>query len=311
MTRLRADVLLLLAAIIWGSTFVAQKDANLHMAPVLYTGVRFLLSALLLTPFALYEAKKGLPRLDRIDLGLAMLAGLGLFSGIATQQTGLVTTSATNAGFLTALYVILVPFFEWVFRRKRPRPIVLFACLLSIAGAWLLAGNGSFAHKWAKGDVLVLAGDVGWAADIILVSVFFSRAQRPFFLAFMQYAVTGILGCAFGAGFEPLDWHGMMQAAPDILYAGIFSGGIAYTLQIVAQRYTPAAEASIIMSLESLFAAVSGAFFLGERLSYPAMAGCALILVSVVAVETGPAMMKKRYAMIRELHKVPAGTPKA
>ncbi|WP_457797572.1 DMT family transporter [Methylocystis sp. S23] len=226
-------------------------------------------------------------------MGLAGLIGLCLFAGASLQQVGLVTTTATNGGFLTALYVIFVPLIVWAITGARPRFAVMAASAVSVTGAWLLAGDGPL-RDWSSGDALVLIADFAWAAGISLVPIFLSRADRPFFLAFAQYGVAAVLGVAGGLSFEPLSKEGLALAAPSVLYAGLCSGGIAYTLQILAQKYTPAAEAALIMSLESVFAAFSGAILLSERLTGLAALGCALILLGVILVEAGPAMRNIR-----------------
>ncbi|HEX2666765.1 MAG TPA: DMT family transporter [Gammaproteobacteria bacterium] len=291
MNRLRADFLLLLTAFIWGTAFIAQKDANQSMAPVLFVGSRFLLSALALIPLVIYEARRQGAALSRRDWLQALIVGLCLFAGASLQQVGLVTTTATNGGFLTALYVVIVPFMVWGMARKRPRALVIVACAVSIWGAWLLTDDGSERH-WSRGDLLVLLADFAWALAITVIGDFLERTHRPFFLSFAQYAITAVLGLGAGLLFEPVSLPGIAAATPAILYAGLLSGGVAYTLQIVAQKHTPPAEAALIMSLESVFAALAGAVMLHERLTLPAMLGCGLILLGVVLVETGPALMR-------------------
>ena len=204
------------------------------------------------------------------------------------QQVGLATTTATNGGFLTALYVVLVPVFVFAQTGVRPRQVVLVAGLGSVAGAWLLTDSGQL-QSWTSGDALVLIADIAWAAGISLVPTFLARTNRPYFLAFAQFGVIGVLGAVVGLGGEPFSLEGLSAALPSILYAGLCSGGIAFTLQIVALNYTPAAEAALIMSLESVFAALSGSILLSERLTTPAMLGGLLIVLSAVLVEAGPA----------------------
>ncbi|MGE5624651.1 MAG: DMT family transporter [Bacillota bacterium] len=291
MNRLRADLLLLLTAFIWGTAFIAQKDANQSMGPVTFVGARFLLSALALIPLAIYEWRHAGAPLSRRDWRQATGVGLCLASGACLQQLGLVTTTATNGGFLTALYVVIVPFLLWGMIRRRPRVLVIAACGISILGAWLLADNGEAKH-WSFGDLLVTLADVAWALAIVLIGLFQERTHRPFFLSFMQYAITAVLALPAGLAFEPVSLPGLSAALPAILYAGLLSGGVAYTLQIVAQKHTPPAEAALIMCLESVFAALAGAVMLKERLTLPAAVGCALILLGVVMVETGPALLR-------------------
>jgi len=292
MHRLRADLLLLLTAFIWGTAFIAQKNANESMGPILFVGARFLLSTLMLLPLALYEARKCGTVLTRKDIVQAGLIGLCVFTGAVLQQIGLVTTTATNGGFLTALYVVIVPFIVWLLTRQRPRSIVVLACMISIVGAWLLTDNGH-ANTWNLGDLLVVFADVAWAMAITLIAVFLPRTDRPFFLSFAQFAVTAVLALVCGLIFEPVVIPGISLALPAILYAGILSGGLAYTLQIIAQKHTPAAEAALIMSLESVFAALAGALLLSERLTPLATVGCALILLGVIVVELGPGLLRR------------------
>ncbi len=222
-----------------------------------------------LAPFAAREALRAdRMRLRRGDVGLALVIGLCLFIGAALQQAGLASTSATNGGFLTSLYVLFVPFIAWLLGGARPRPSVLLACGLSVAGAFLLTARGAL-QRFSGGDALVSIAVIAFALAIVLVPLFLERAPRPFFLAFVQYGVAAALGLAGGAGFETLSVDAAGAASPALLYTGLMSGGVAYTLQIVAQRHTPPAEAALIMSLESVFAALAGAALLSERLTLP------------------------------------------
>ncbi|HEY4127201.1 MAG TPA: DMT family transporter [Gammaproteobacteria bacterium] len=291
MNRLRADLLLLLTALIWGTAFIAQKDANHSMGPITFVGSRFLLSALALLPLMLYELRRGHPPLSRKDWLQATVIGLCLCTGSCLQQAGLVTTSATNGGFLTALYVVIVPFMVWGLNRTRPRLLVIVACAVSVIGAWLLTDDGSARH-WSFGDLLVVLADFAWALAITLIGDFLQRTHRPFFLSFVQYGITAVLALCVGLIFEPVSTSGIGIAMPSILYAGLLSGGVAFTLSVIAQKYTPPAEASLIMCLESVFAALAGAVMLHERLTFIAGVGCALILLGVVLVEVGPALVR-------------------
>ena len=136
--------------------------------------------------------------------------------------------------------------------------------------------------------------DVAWSFGISLVGLFLTHVPRAFFLSLVQYSVTAVLGLGIGLAIEPVHWDGIVAAMPAILYAGLISGGIAFTMQNIAQRHTPAPEAALIMSLESVFAAIAGAIFLGERLGAIALVGCALIMAGVIVAELGPALFRKR-----------------
>jgi drug/metabolite transporter (DMT)-like permease len=292
MTRWRADFLLFLAALIWGGGFVAFKTANESMGPVLFVGLRFLLAALLLLPMAYKEAKnesalKSRLRLGKTDILLAVITGLCLFAGSTLQQVGLVYTTATNAGFLIALYIVFTPLVGWVFSRTPIRPTLFIICIISFTGAWLLATNGR-AQQLNTGDVIVIIGALGFASQMAMVSKFLARADRPYFLSFMQFAVTALGASAVGIVSESISLHGLIKAMPAILYGGIMFGAVAFTLQIVAQRYTPAAEAGLIMCLEGVFAAIAGALLLHDRLTAFGLAGCGLMLFGAVMTEMLP-----------------------
>ena len=289
MNRLRGDLMLLTAALIWGTAFVAQKAGNGVIGPLGFVAGRFVLSALLLLPFALREARVTPEPAKRQDWLLAVAVGLCLASGSIIQQVGLTTTSVTNAGFITALYIAFVPFVAWAIVRTKVRPLVLAACAVSLFGAWLLANHGE-AARLQLGDLLILTGAVIFAAHIVTVSIFMRRAHRPFLLSFMQNAVTAVVAWIAVGLFEPVTSASLKAAFPTISYAGLVSVGIGYTLQIVGQRHTPATEAALIMSLESVFAAVAAAILLGERVPFLGTVGAVLIMLGVVMVELLPVL---------------------
>jgi drug/metabolite transporter (DMT)-like permease len=295
MTRLRADLLLLLAALIWGTAFVAQKQGNGVVGPLAFVAGRFVLSAMLLSPLAWREWAKRRKPLGGRDWTLAAAIGLCLFTGSALQQIGLNTTSVTNAGFITSLYIAFVPFVGWLIFKTRPPRLVLAACAVSLAGAWLLAGHGA-ASRLAIGDLLVVGSAILYALHIVLISIFLKRSERPFFLCVAQYTVCAAAGAILACLFEPVRLAGMEAALPSIAYAGILSGGVGYTLQIIGQKHTPATEAALIMSMESVFAALAGAVLLGERLPPLGMLGCLMILAGVIIVEVLPALPRGRGA---------------
>jgi drug/metabolite transporter (DMT)-like permease len=284
---LRADAALLTAALLWGGAFVAQRVAEGVVPPLGFVAARFAISALMLAPLAALEIWRAPARFDARAWRLAIVISLTLFVGSALQQIGLATTTATSGGFLTSCYVVLVPIAVWLLTGRLPRSIVAVACLLSIAGAWLLASGGGPAQPMSVGDGLILLSDVAWALGIALTPMFLAGQPRPFTLAFLEYTICGALAAAAASTFEPLHAADFVAGLIPLLYAGIISGGVAFTMQIVAQGYTPPAEAALILSLEAVFAAIAGAILLAERLTMAATAGCALILSSVLLVELG------------------------
>lgn len=304
MTRFNADLLLMLCAFIWGTAFVAQKDLHAAAWPGLFVCSRFAISALLLLPLAVREARRdgGTHPARPRHWALALTIGGCLCLGATMQQVALTGTTATNGGFLTAVYVAFVPFAVWLIAGTAPRPAVLAACAVTVAGAWLLAGHGKAqgqAWAWSRGDLTLLLSDLVWALHITLIARFLGQLNRPYLLCFVQYAATALGAGVYAWLAEQARPSDVLSALPAILYAGIASGGIAYTLQIVAQRHAPAAEAALILSLESVFAAIAGALVLHERLTPMAALGCLLIFTGAVMVELAPALRRSVLQLVR------------
>ena len=292
MSRPLANLALLLAAAVWGGAFVVQKIGAAHLGPMTFTGVRFLIGALVVLPLAL-RAWRGL-RLDGRDW-LGMLAtGGALFAGAVLQQIGITQTTATSAGFLTTLYVPLVPLLVFLAVRTVPHPVVWPAAAGSVAGTWMLSGGGALSV--APGDLWVLASAGFWAVQVALIGAMAAHTRAPTLVACVQFVVCGVLATAWGAASEATGVADLLDAGWVIFYTGVLSCGVAFTLQAVGQRYTAAADAAVILSSEAVFAALAGAVVLGEQLSGQQMLGCAVILVSILAVELVPAWRAPRTA---------------
>ena len=299
MTRLQADLLFVIVTLIWGTTFVAQNLAMAAMGPAMFTGIRFLIGTLVVLPFALAEwqrLKQQNIHFDRTDLLIGLGLGGILFFGALCQQTGMVTTSVSNAGFLTALYVPIVPALVWVFQGKRPHGSLWPAVALSMGGTWLLGGGEL--SKFNSGDVWVMVGTLFWAAHILVIGRAADRKTAPLVVACLQFLVCGLLGCAWGLATEPFELTKALTAVGPIAYSGVLSVGIAFTLQVVAQRYTPPSDAAILMSGEMLVAAIAGAVYLGEQLNAMQWLGGVMILVAILVVQLVPLLpqMKGRTA---------------
>ncbi len=291
MTRLRADFLLLLAAFFYGTSFLGQKQAGADLGPLSIVGLRFLCALLILLPFGLVEARRAAAPITRRDWQLAGLLGLCGLGGTVFEQWGLVTTSITNAGFLTVLFVVMVPFAVWALKRVPPRLFVLAACLVCLAGAWLLTEHGAAQH-WTLGDGLVIVADVFWATSIALIALSLEGGARPFFLACAIDGVTVAPTLFAGLVWEHPHLQDLGAALPSILYAGV-TAALAGGFQVIAQKHTPPAEAGLIMALQSVFAALAGAAFLDDMLTLAAALGCMLILLSVVMVELEPVLLRR------------------
>ena len=290
MNRATANALLLVTGAVWGMGFVAQSTAMEAIGPVFFTGLRFLTAALAVAPLALWEMRRaraaGQRALSPAQWRNFSLLGTILFASLAAQQIGLLTTTVTNSGFLTGTYVVLVPIIGVVLLREFPHPVVWPAAAVTLAGILLLAGGRL--DRLTEGDLWTLACAVLWAFHVIALGRFVRDASRPFTLAFTQFLVCGLIGVALAPALEPVSPGLIVAAAPEIAFAGIVSGGIAFTLQAVAQRHTTAPQAAIFMSTEAPFAALFGALLLAERVPAVGLLGCALILVAILAVELVP-----------------------
>lgn len=289
---IKADVLLTITALIWGLAFVAQRVGMEHVGPFLFNGVRFALGAVALLPLAIRsrQTMRPAPGLSANPWQGCLFAGLVLTFGASLQQIGLQYTTAGNAGFITCLYVILVPLFAALGGKRTPLGTWLGA-LTAVAGMYLLSVTDAFTIN--SGDLLELLGAVFWAGHV-LVAAWFAPRMNPIHLAVGQYAVCSVLSlviaAASGESFAP---EGLILAAGPILYGGLLSVGVAYTLQLVAQRDANPSHAAIILSLESVFAALGGWFLIGEVLTVRGMIGCALMLAGMLLSELWPMLSKK------------------
>jgi len=296
MKRWQADGLLLMVAAIWGLAFVPQSWGMESLGPMAFTGLRFALGALVVAPLAWREQRRAAP-MPRAASGpprWVLLLGLGalIFLGAALQQIGLVTTSVTNASFLTALYVPAVPLLAWLVFRRRPHPVAWPAALGCLAGTWLLTGAQPVAM--VVGDWWVIASSLPWALHVVLVGWAAGRLGAPYTVACAQFVVCAVLSLAAAALVEPpLAWQAVRAAAGAIAYTGLVSVGIGYTAQVIAQRHTREADAALLLSSETVFAAVFGALLAGDRLSAAGWAGCALILGCIVVAQLVPLLGRR------------------
>jgi len=278
--NVRSDSLLLLTALIWGFAFVAQRVGMAHVGSFTFTGVRFALGCLVLLPLVLRARPRAAgvsdpgPRKGPGLLWGGALAGVALFAGASLQQVGLVHTTAGNAGFITGLYVVIVPLLGLLIGH-RTNVGSWVGALLAAVGLYLLSVTEGFTI--AFGDLLEVAGAVCWAGHVLIIGWLSPRTDATR-LAFVQFAVCALLSLFTAALTESVQLSGLVRAAVPIFYGGAFSVGVAYTLQIVAQRHAHPAHASILLSLEAVFAALGGWLLLGETLSPRGLLGCALML---------------------------------
>lgn len=294
MSRLQANFLLLITAFIWGTAFVAQQTGMEDVGPFYFTGLRFILGGLIVLPFGVRELKKrqadGVKLVRRDWLGMA-LCGVFLYCGSLFQQMGLEYTSVTNAGFLTGLYVPLVPIIMLVFLKKAPHWTIWPAALGCMVGTYLLSGGSLSAFN--TGDILVLVGSVFWALQVITIGYVVKAAQTPVLVAAVQFLCCAAFGMVGAFIMETTTLQSILNAGPEILYAGVLSIGVAFTLQAIAQAHTPQADAAIIMSGEIVFAAIAGALIQGDRLNTYGYIGCAIMFICILSVELLPLLRRK------------------
>lgn len=283
MTRSRANLLLLLTAVVWGFAFVAQRSGMEHVGPFTFNAIRFLIGALALVPLMVTLDRRRatqavVPLRERSLLIGGLLAGVVMFAAATLQQIGIVYTTAGKAGFITTLYVVLVPVLGLALGH-RPPAAVWVGALLAAAGLYFLTIQEGFTIAW--GDLLVLMGAFLWAGHVLLIG-HLSPGTDPVKLAFLQFMACAAFSAIAAALSETVTADAVRAALAPILYAGIMSVGVGYTLQVVAQGHTRPADTAIILSLEAVFAVVGGRLLLGEELSLRALFGCGLMLAGIL-----------------------------
>lgn len=293
--KLQSDLMLLLTAFIWGSAFIAQSKGADLLGPFTFNAFRYGLAVLSLLPVIyvlgkkrsqeenikeLTDTEKKAQRSILIKGGIA--TGVALFVSTSLQQYAMAFTTAAKAGFITTLYVILVPIVG-IFLKKKVRPLIWICALLGVLGLYLLSikpGTFSISH----GDFFVLLCAFGFTVHILVID-YFSPKTDGVKLSCIQFAVVSIASFVAMALTETLVMSDVFEAIIPLLYAGVLSSAVAYTLQIVAQKNADPTVASLILSLESVFAAICGAIILGEALSGREITGCVIMFVAIILAQ--------------------------
>lgn len=291
LTRFRSDLILLALAFAWGAAFIAQKTAMAKVGPMTFIGMRFLIVAIVAAPFAVLEwpaARAASPKAWR----LIGIAALFFAAGGLIQQVGMTVTTVTNAGFLTTLYVVMIPLAVWGLDRTAPRLTVIAAAIVSFIGLNLLGGGSVSALNW--GDFLIIATALMISFNIIFISKVMREAVLPATLALVQAGATAAIALPAALLFEAPSVPAVISAGPELLFTGVIAGGIAFTLQGIAQRHTPPSDAAIIMGSESLWSAMLAYALIGERLSTISLVGAGLIVLAILLVEAGPLFFPER-----------------
>lgn len=277
--------MLLLAAVIWGCAFVAQSVAMESMGPFSFGSLRFFMGALVLLPVILLRKKRRmhLPTRPRDALLGGTLCGGLLFLASAAQQIGLMYTTVGKSGFITALYVVLVPLAGFFLFRKKVSPLLIVGALAAMVGLYLLCGENGFSVN--RGDAYTLVCAVFFAAQILAVDHFVTRVDGVL-LSCLQFVMSGILNGVTALCIEPaLTWQMLEATWLPMCYTGVLSSGVAYTLQILGQKRTPPALASILMSLESVFAVLAGAVILLQWPTPRETVGCVVMFAAVILAQ--------------------------
>ena len=270
--------MLLAASFFWGTTFVAQILGMEGLGPYTYAAARFALGVLFVGAlWFLYRDKRAEQRRAgtfRSGFRAGIPVGLAMFVGVTLQQVALLYTTAGKTAFITTVYIVLVPLAA-VLLGQRVRAVQWGGAVLAFAGVYFLSAHGETTIN--TGDLLVLVCSFFWMAQILLIDRY-ARAVDAIELCFMQMIVCTIGSAVLAAIYESFAWSDIWSAAVPILYAGLFSCGVAYTCQILGQAYVEPTQAAILMSTEAIFAAVAGWIILGETMSGVQLLGCALLL---------------------------------
>lgn len=290
MSNIPGEVLLLMTAIVWGTGFVAQRKAMEGMQPFVFIALRFFLGCLVLLPVlisriprtksetkAAFDWKANVRKLVLPSL----ICGLFLFAGTSLQQLGIMTTSASKAGFLTAIYLVIVPVLG-IFIGKKVNLWVWIGVALAMAGVWLLSVG--IEMNIQTGDILLIIGALFWALQILALDHYIEKLDA-LGLAFGQFLTAAVFGTIVSLILESGPLVTNASAWWSLLYSGVVAVGIGFTLQVIGQSKVDPALASLILSLEAVFAVLGGMIFLGERLSSREWLGCAVMLAAVILVQ--------------------------
>lgn len=280
--RLKANLLLTLTALIWGTGFVAQRVGMDHVGPYTFNGIRFALGALALLPLVWRLNRSGAAvssqATGKTYAWAGIVAGSAMFLGATLQQVGLQYTTAGKAGFITGLYVIFVPMIGLLFR-QRTNLSTWIGAIIAVIGMYFLSITEEMTISY--GDLLQLIGALFWAVHVLVVG-WLSPRMDPIKLSSAQFAACAVLSLGFAVTLEDITAAGIVGASLPLLYGGLISVGIAYTLQVVAQRDAHPAHAAIILCFEAVFAAVAGYFLLGETLTSRGIFGCCLMFGGIL-----------------------------
>lgn len=282
---IRNSLLLLLTATIWGFSFVAQSKGMEYVGPFTFIGVRMALGCIVLIPFVLAQNASNKRRGIKIDKRALLIGGLScgvvLFFSSSFQQYGILYTTVGKSGFITALYIVLVPIFG-LFLKRKTSALVWVSAFIALIGLYLLCINEAFSVN--IGDMLTLGCAVLFAVHILVVDHFAPKTDGVM-LSMLQFFVNSIIGLTAAFIFEKPSLESILSAWAPLIYAGVLSCGVAYTFQIIGQKGMNPSVASLILSLESCIAVLAGWLFLNQSLSARELIGCGVMFTAIVLAQ--------------------------
>lgn len=297
---MKSSLLLVLAAFIWGVAFVAQSVGMDYVGPFTFIGARYLIGGAVLIPCMVFLKRAGYGNEEKkskeqkkmeFQTGIkgGIFCGLALFAASSLQQIGILYTSVGKAGFITALYIVIVPILG-IFLKKKVSFHIWLSVVVAVAGMYLLCITDGFSV--GTGDIYVFLCAIGFSFHILLIDHYSPKADGVF-ISCVQFLVAGVIGTIVSFALETPNWSSLCAAWAPVLYAGVLSSGVGYTLQILGQKNMNPVVASLILSLESVFSLISGWLLLGQHLSVREQFGCLLVFCAILLAQI-PVPVRKR-----------------
>ena len=298
--RYFGDLMLFLAAFIWGTAFVAQIAGMDRIGPFTFNMARSIVAVISLGAYLIFTKAK-LPKDMSFLLKGGLVCGFFIFVGTSLQQIGLQYTTAGKTGFITSFYILILPFLTMIFLKHKIDVLTWISIIIGFIGLYLLAIPNLSDFSMNKGDFIVFLGSFCWAGHILVID-YYSKKVNPVELSFLQFIVLTILSgvCTFLFENETATMGNILHSWKSIVYAGFLSSGIAYTLQMVGQKYTSPIIASLILSLEAVFAALAGYFMLDEIMTSREFLGSFIVFLAMIFSQIPKDLFKKKYIEIKK-----------
>ena len=294
------DLMLFLAAFIWGTAFVAQIAGMDRIGPFTFNMARSIVAVISLGAYLIFTKAK-LPKNMSFLLKGGLVCGFFIFVGTSFQQIGLQYTTAGKTGFITSFYILILPFLTMIFLKHKIDVLTWISIIIGFIGLYLLAIPNLSDFSMNKGDFIVFLGSFCWAGHILVID-YYSKKVNPVELSFLQFVVLSILSgiCAFIFENETATLGNIFASWKPVVYAGFFSSGVAYTLQMVGQKYTKPIVASLILSLEAVFAALAGYLILDEVMTSREFLGSFIVFLAMIFSQIPKDLFKKKYIEIKK-----------